>query len=144
MANEISLTVAQVAAIPSGLGLEIFSFKTAEAIAKGEAVYFLTSTGTIGIADANASDKQQIRGIALEGVASGQFVDILKRGLLGGYIVSGMSYDDKVFLSNTAGDLSTAAASPLTVECGRIIPMTDGLNLTAVIYLDCDWLRDWS
>lgn len=143
MANEIALTVAQVAAIPSSLGLEIASFKTTEAIAKGEAVYFLTSTGTIGIADADASNKQQIRGIALEGVAAGQFVDILKRGLLAGYTVSGMSYDDKVYLSNTVGDLSTANGT-LTVECGRIVPMTDGPNLTAVIYLDCDWLRDWS
>lgn len=139
----IALTVAQVAAIPSSLGLEIFSFKTSEAIAKGEAVYFDTATGTIGVADASDSNHQQIRGVALEGVASGQSVDVLKRGLLAGYTVSSMSYDDKVYLSDTAGDLDTANGS-MTVECGRIVAVPDDPNLTAVIYLDCDWLRDWS
>ncbi len=80
---------------------EIYPFYAEESIAQGEAVYFLTATGTVGIADANASNKQQFRGIALQAVSAGQSVDVLKRGHVAGYTVSGMSYDDKVYLSDT-------------------------------------------
>ena len=143
MANEIALVVAQVASIPSSLGVEVFSYKATEAIAKGEAVYFLTSAGTIGVADANDSGKQQFRGIALEGVAAGQFVDVHKRGLIAGFTVSGMSYDDIAYLSDTAGDLSTTNGT-LTVNCGRVVAMPDNPNLTKVLYIDADWLREWA
>ena len=141
MANEIALTAVLVQPIFPLLA-EIYPFIAAEAIAQGEAVYFLTAAGTVGVADANASDKQQFRGIALEGVGAGQAVSVLKRGHVAGYTVSGMSYDDKVYLSDTAGDLSTTNGS-MTVECGRVVGLSDKDN-TAVIYIDADWLRDWS
>jgi hypothetical protein len=141
MANEIALTATLVQPI-FPLIAEIYTFVAAEAIAQGEAVYMLTAAGTVGVADANASDKQQFRGVALEGVGAGQAVSVLKRGHVAGYTVSGMSYDDKVYLSDTAGDLSTAAGT-MTVECGRVVGLSDKDN-TPVIYIDADWLRDWS
>lgn len=142
MANEISLVEAQIASISSSLGVEVFSYKAAEAIAKGEAVYMLTSTGTIGVAEADTAAKLQFRGIALEGVATGQFVDVHKRGLIAGFTVSGMSFDDIVYLSDTVGDLATTNGSTV-VHCGRVVAMPDDPNLTPVIYIDADWRREW-
>ena len=141
MANEIALTAALVQPIFPAFA-EIYSFIADEAIAQGEAVYFLTAAGTVGIADANVANKQQFRGVALEGVGTGQAVSVLKRGHVAGYTVSALSYDDILYLSDTAGDLSTVAGT-LTVNCGRVVALSDKDN-TAVVYIDADWLREWA
>lgn len=118
---------------------EIYDFKAAVAITAGQAVYQL-SAGTVGLADANDSGKEQFRGIALKSVAAGEAVSVLKEGHIGGLGVSGLNADAALYLSNTAGALADAAGT-MTVVCGRVFTVPDG---TKVAYIFADWLRAWS
>ena len=140
MANEIALTAAQIQPIFPAKA-EIYTFIAAAALTQGQAVY-LTTSGTVGVADANGSSTQQFRGIALEAVAAGQAVSILKRGHCAGFTVSGMAYDAPAYLSDTAGSLSTAAGT-MTVNCGRVVALSDK-DLTKVLYVDANWNRIWA
>jgi hypothetical protein len=136
----VALTAAQIApCFPDKA--EIIDVVTAEAVTKGNALYQTTS-GTFGIADANASGKQQFRGIALETVGSGQAVSMLKKGHCYGFTVSALNADAILYLSDTAGSLDTAAGT-MTVNCGRVTALTDSTP-TLVVYIDADWLRAWS
>jgi len=120
---------------------EIYDFIATEAITKGQAVYQLT-TGKVGVADANGSGKQQFRGIALSSVGAGQAVSVLVRGHIAGFTVSGLNADVLVYLSDTVGALGTAGGT-MTVPVGRVVSLPDN-DLTKVVYIDVNWLADWS
>ena len=137
---DLTVTAAKVAAIDP-LQAEIFSMIAAETITAGLAVYQTTS-GTCGIADANVANKQQIRGIALNGGGAGQAIDVMKVGRIAGFTLTSQTYDDPIYLSDTAGALADAAGT-LTVPCGLVVPMADK-DLTKVLYLDCRWGADYS
>jgi len=137
---DLTVTAAQVAAIDP-LKAEIYSMIAAETITAGKAVYQTTS-GTAGVADANVANKQQIRGIALNGGGAGQAIDVLKKGRCYGFTLSDQTYDDPIFLSDTAGALADAAGT-LTVPCGLVVAMSDS-SLTKVLYVDCRWNADWA
>ena len=117
---------------------EIVTVVAAEALTKGLALYQTTS-GTFGIADANASGKQQFRGVSLEKVNAGEGLSMLKKGFLSGYTLG--TYDDEVYLSDTAGALDTAAGT-LLVKCGRVVGSTDP-DLAQLLYVEADWLHEW-
>ena len=133
----IVVTAAEVAVIRPDLA-EILNVKAAEALTKGLALYQTTS-GTFGIADANAAGKQQFRGVALEAVNAGEGLSMLKKGFLAGYTLA--TYDDEVYLSDDAGAFDTAAGT-LLVKCGRVTSMPDS-DLTEVLYVEADWLHEW-
>ncbi len=134
----VALTAANVSPVfPQNI--EVMSVKLAETATQGEAAYQLTA-GTFGVADANGSAKQQFRGIYLEGGGAGQTVRLLKRGALYGYTVSALDGDAPLYLSDTVGDLDTAAGT-LTVVCGRVLALTDG---TKVVYIDAQWAQVWA
>ena len=137
---DLTLTAAQIAPTHP-LEAEIISVILAETVTAGQAAYQTTS-GTFGIADANAAGKQQFRGIFLEGGGAGQAVSLLKHGPAYGYDLSGMDYDDPAYLSDTAGALADAAGT-MTVNVGRVLALTDSAK-TKVLYIDADWLRAWS
>lgn len=135
----VALTTTQIAPVyPQNA--EIYDGVAAEAIVAGEALY-LSATG-FGVADANAAGKQQFRGIALNSAGAGQAVSVLKRGHVYGYTVAGLTADDPLYLSDTAGDLDTANGT-LTVNTGRVVLLPDS-SLTKVVYIDADWLRIWA
>lgn len=113
----------------------------AVSIEAGQGLY-LTSSGTYGLADANAANRQQIRGVALEAAGAGQAISMLEEGLVYGYTITGMAYDDLVYVSDTAGALSTTVGT-LTVQCGRIVPLADA-DKTKVLYFSVDRLREWA
>ncbi len=137
---DIVVTAARVAPIwPNKC--EIYSYEAAETITKGQALYF-TSAGKVGVADANASGKQQFRGIALNGGGAGQAIDLLKKGAVAGYTLS-QAYDAPLYLSDTVGAMADAAGT-MSVNVGRVIPMNDSGTLTKVVYIEADWLRVWS
>ena len=136
---DITVTAAKVAPVFPEKA-EIFDMIAAEAITKGQAVY-QTTAGKAGVADANASGKQQFRGIALNAAAAGAAVSVLKKGHLSGFTLSG-NYDSAAYLSDTAGALADAAGT-MSVLCGRVMALTDK-DLTKVLYVDADWLRAWS
>ncbi len=52
---------------------------TAEAVAAGQTAYY-TTTGTAGLADANASGKHQAAGIFLDTVGAGETARVLEEG----------------------------------------------------------------
>ena len=138
---DIVVTAARVAPIwPNKC--EIYSYEAAETITKGQALYF-TSAGKVGVADANASGKQQFRGIALNGGGAGQTIDLLKKGAVAGYTVTSQAYDAPLYQSDTVGAMADAAGT-MSVNVGRVIPMNDSGTLTKVVYIDADWLRVWS
>ena len=120
---------------------DTFDMIAAEAITAGQPVY-QTSAGKAGIADANGSGKQQVRGIALYDTAAGKPCAILRRGYIAGYALSGVAYDGAVFLSDTAGSLDDAAGT-LSVNVGRVESLNDP-DLTKVLFVDCDHIRTWA
>ena len=137
---DITVTAAQVAALFPDKA-EIVDMIAAEAITAGLAVY-QDANGKAGIADANASGKQQFRGIALNAAGAGQAVSVLVRGHVAGFTVSGMNGDAIAYLSDTAGALADAHGT-MTVNAGRVACLTDS-SLTKVLYICADWLRAWS
>lgn len=130
---DIAVTAAQVAVLYP-LKAEIYSFIAAEAITAGQAVYF-TSAGKAGVADANASGKQQVRGIALNAAGAGSAVDVIKRGAVAGFTLG--TYNTLAYLSDTAGALADAAGT-VSAPVGRIVALTDS-SLTKALYVDLNW-----
>ena len=137
---DITVTAAQVAACFPDKA-EITDMIAAAAITAGQAVYQDTN-GKANVADANASGAQQFRGIALQTVGAGQAVDILIRGHVYGFAITGMNADAVAYLSDTAGYLDTANGT-MTVNCGRVTCLADATP-TKVLYICADWLRAWS
>lgn len=135
--SAITVTAAQVSLVFPSMS-ETFNGVLAEAATKGQAAY-QTTLGTYGIADANAAGKQQFRGVFLEAGGAGEGVSILKRGALAGYTLG--TYEDEVYLSDTAGAFDTAPGT-LLVKCGRVISLADP-DLTEVLYIEADWLHEW-
>lgn len=138
---DLTLTAAQVAPVFPQLA-EIYSGILAATVTQGQANYLVAASGTYGVADANDSGKEQFRGLALEGGGAGQAISILKEGHVYGYDLSGMDYDDLVYLSDTAGKLADAAGT-MEVVVGRVVPLTDS-SLTKVLYVDANWRTQWS
>lgn len=138
---DIALTAAQIEPIDPLSHSEIYSGIAAAAITKGQIVY-MTTTGTIGVADANDAGKQQARGVALNAAGAGQAVSILKRGRCAGFTVSGVNCSAPLFLSDTAGALADAAGT-MTVPCGIVVAMTDASG-TRVFYADFRWTANWA
>lgn len=138
---DIALTAVQVAPVYP-LTADIVSVTLAEAVTQGQILYQLTA-GTFGIADANASGKQQARGVALAAGGAGQTISMLRRGECYGFTVSGLNADAIVYLSDTAGALADAAGT-MTVNCGRITVVPQSGSAVKVAFFDFDWLRAWS
>lgn len=118
---------------------EVISVRVIEAVTALEAAY-QAATG-FGIADANASGKQQFRGVYLQAGAAGDVVRLLKRGAVYGYTVSALDGDAPLYLSDTAGDLDDSAGT-MTVVCGRVLLLPD--NSTKVAYIDAQWAQIWA
>lgn len=137
---DISVTAAQVAVVFPHTA-EIYDFIAAEAITAGQAVYQLT-TGKVGVADANAAGKEQVRGIALKTVGAGQAVSVLKQGVVDGFSLTSLNADAILYLSDNAGALADTASVTKTVRVGRVIRMSDA-NLTKALYVQADWMNNW-
>src|SRR3990167_8577378 len=80
-------------------GDEVLSVVLVETATVLQAAYQAASR--FGVADANASGKQQFRGVFLEGGAAGQVVPLIKRGFLEGLDVSALDDDAPLYLSDT-------------------------------------------
>ena len=119
---DIALTAAKIGLVDP-MKAEVYTFLAAEAITKGQVVY-MTTSGTVGVADANVANKQQARGIALNAAGAGQAVDVCVKGMLYGFTLSDQSYDDPLYLSDTAGAMADAAGT-LTVPVGLVYPLSD-------------------
>ena len=138
---DITVTAARVALLfPTKA--DVRSYIAAETITKGQAVY-ITTTGKVGVADANGSGTLQFRGIALNGGAAGQAIDVVHEGEVAGFTLTGNG-DALIYLSNTVGALGDSAGAT-TIVAGRIVVLTDGPTLTKVLRVGPPkWLADWA
>lgn len=138
---DIAVTAANVGLVDP-IKSVVKSYIAAAAIAKGQAVYQNTS-GKTDLADANGSGTLQFRGIALNAAAAGGAVDVCEDGELYGFDLSGLNYDARVYLSNTAGALADAAGGT-TVVCGRVNALTDHPTLTKVLRVFVNRATEWA
>lgn len=138
---DLTLTAAQVEPLhPESCVIK--DMIAAEAITKGQAV-FQDTAGKAALADANAAGEAQFRGLALSTVAAGQPVSILVEGEVAGFTLTALAYDAPVFLSDNPGALADAASVTVSVNCGRVVSVTDA-SLTKALYVKADWLRTWA
>src|SRR5687768_13119804 len=116
---------------------EVHTGIAAAAITVGQPVYIVTASGKYGVADANGSAPlNTCRGIALNTAAAGKAVDVLVRGFLYGFTLTGVDYGAQVFLSDTAGALADAAGST-EVAIGRCVGIAEANGtLVKVIYVN--------
>lgn len=134
---DITVTTAQVGRVFPQQD-QVISVKLAETVTVGAPAYQTTS-GTFGLADANAAGKQQFRGVFLEGGAAGDIVPLLKQGYLYGYTLG--TIETPVYLSDTVGSFGDAAGT-MTVVCGRVCTLPDGS--TKVLYIEARWTHIWA
>ena len=137
---DIAITAAQVAAIDP-LQAEIHSFVAASTVTPGQIVY-ITTSGTVAPADANAAGLQQARGVALNGGGAGQAIGVLKRGRCAGFTLT-QDASVPLYLSDTVGALEDGGAETMVVPCGIVICMPDK-DATKVFYADFRWGPDWA
>ena len=112
------------------------SYIAGSTVTKGQVVAMETD-GTVDPADASTSGGylfEQVVGIALKGGGAGQAIDVVRRGEVYGFTVSGMDSGDLVYLSDDVGQLDTATGTG-DVILGRIAPLTDK-GVTEVVSLD--------
>jgi hypothetical protein len=130
---DIALTAALIAPVFPDSD-EIFPGIAGVAITAGQAVYIVSTTGKLGLADEDASaEASWVWGISLDAGAVGDAVRVLRRGHCYGFTVAGLAWALPVSLSATAGALLDTGATTNIV--GRIVAMTDP-DLTKVIFFD--------
>ena len=121
MANESALTTAdRVEIVESIIQMTL---PAVEAVTAGMAVRLDTTTGKWTKAKGTEAAEARIWGVATKTVAAGMPLTAIRKGVMDGWDLSAMAYDDPVYLSDTDGRLSTVAGTVSTVV-GRVIPGT--------------------
>jgi hypothetical protein len=116
---------------------EIHKGLASSAITVGQPVYIVTATGKYAPADANGSAPlNTVRGIALNTAAANGAVDVLVRGFLYGFTLTGVDYGAQVFVSDTAGSLADAAGTA-SLPVGRCVGIAEANGtLVKVLYVN--------
>ena len=131
---DIALTAAKIAVVDPDKAW-IDTYIAGVAITAGQFLYGIVSTGTVGLADEDASaEASWVLGMALEGAASGQPVQVLRRGKTYGFTLTSHAYWLPCSLSNTAGALLDTGATTNIVA--RVVPLSDA-DLTKVLEVNC-------
>ena len=131
----ITCTVADVARTAPQRD-EAYNNIVATGVAPGHALYQLPADGALVLTSATASGTAGFRGIALEVAVASGTVSYLRRGRLYGFDLSGMNYDDPIYLSNTAGMLDTAPGD-VSVLVGRVMRLNEPGGVK-VAYFDAE------
>lgn len=100
-------------------------FTAAVDVSAGQPLY-VDANGKANLADANGSAPANAYyvGLAMQTVKAGQIVDAAWDGDIVGFDLSGLAYGAPVYVSNTAGELATAAGTA-TLKVGEVWPMSD-------------------
>lgn len=97
-------------------------------IGQSQSLYLDPTTGTVLPTTAATSGKFAFRGIAVNlpsgGASKGSPVAVVESGFVAGLDLSALNYDALVYLSDTAGTLSSSAGTN-SVVVGRVVAMTD-------------------
>lgn len=110
----------------------------AEAIVAGAAVRIDVANGRFTNANATSAAEVRVYGIATKTVAAGEPVTAVRKGVLDGYVLDALAYDQVVFVSNTDGRLDDAAGT-VSTPAGRVIPGQNvnlGVGLDRFLFID--------
>lgn len=130
--GDLTVTAAKVAPVFPDKA-EIYTYIAHETITAGQAVYLVAATGKVGLADENDSAATSACiGIALNGGAAGQAIDVIVRGHVYGFTLTALNYGAMCSLSNTAGALLDTSAT--TNSVGRVDRLADN-DGTKVLYV---------
>jgi len=132
--GDIALTAAKIAVVDP-MNAIIESYTAGVTITAGQFLYGIVSSGKVGLADEDASaEASWVLGMALDGAVAGQTVQVLRRGKVYGFTLSGHAYWLPCSLSATAGALLDTGATTNIVA--RVVPLTD-TDLTKVLEVNC-------
>lgn len=133
---DLTVTAAQVSPV-NETQYEGRAYMAATAITAGQAVY-VTSAGKINLARANAVGTARFVGIALRTVGAGQVVNVIQRGSVAGFDLSGMAYGATVYLSDATagalGDTVNSGTGNVVTPVGQVLPMSDS-DYTKVLWV---------
>jgi hypothetical protein len=131
---DIALTAAKIAVVDPDKAW-IDTYTAGATITAGQFLYGIVSSGLVGLADEDASaEASWVLGMALDGAASGQPVQVLRRGKVYGFTLTSHAYWLPCSLSNTAGALLDTGATTNIVA--RVVPLSDA-DLTKVLEVNC-------
>lgn len=141
----ISVTAAQVKPLKPDEA-RIIPVVLDAATAPGTPVYLHATNGDAIAADADGSGTENAIGIVLSDTRinstnttfpAGATVNVLTKGLVGGFDLSGVNFNGIVFVSDTVGRLDTATGTR-TVRMGRVEAIWHQGDATPTKYLYID------
>jgi hypothetical protein len=107
--TDIALVTAnKVEIVESGLQLTL---PAAEAVTAGQAVRIDVSTGKFTKSNSTSAAEARVYGFASKTVAAGEPLTAIRNGVMDGFDLSGLDYDDPLYLSNTDGAISDSDVS---------------------------------
>lgn len=92
-----------------------------ETILRGAPIRLDKATGRWVNAAGGSAANARVTHIAWKNAGPGDALNGLRGCLLDGYVLDGMQFDDPVYLSDTAGTLSTTQGTTLVIV-GRVVP----------------------
>ena len=132
--GDIALTAAKIAVVDPDKAI-IDTYIAGVTITAGQFLYGIVSSGKVGLADEDASaEASWVLGMALDGAAAGQAVQVLRQGKTYGFTLSSHAYWLPCSLSATAGALLDTGATTNIVA--RVVPLSDA-DLTKVLEVNC-------
>jgi hypothetical protein len=90
----------------------------------------------------NITSAPQAMGLAIEGAGPGQGFSILRRGLVGGFNLTGLLPGALIYLGDTPGAIQTVASVTKTVVVGQVRALSDSVGSTGgslALYFDANW-----
>jgi hypothetical protein len=100
-------------------------------VTAGAGVIIDPTTGKWALARGTTAPLARLYGLALRAQKAGYGLTVMRFGILDGFDLSALDYDDPVYLSDTAGGVLADAAGTVEVIVGRVIPGTSTLLGTA-------------
>mgnify|MGYP001484311208 CR=1 FL=1 len=132
--GNLAVTATQVAVVFPEKA-EIWPAVAGVAVEAGNVVYQIAASGRMGLADEDdGAETSLVWGVALKRAGPGQGLDVLRRGHVFGFDLSGLDAGAAVSLSATPGALLDTGATTNIV--GRVVRLTDAAG-TKVLYVDC-------
>lgn len=96
---------------------------TGVAVDPGAPVIIDPTTGRYALARGTTAPLARVFGLTMRKQAAGYGLTVVRYGIMDGWDLSALDYDDPVYLSDTLGRLSDTAGTVPTV-IGRVIPAT--------------------
>ena len=119
-------------------GAILFKAQAGEALSKGDVVYISGINGNTTIvskADADDANKMPAFGVAATDITSGTTGDIFTFGTLSGLDTSAFTLGDELFVSTTAGALTSTAPTGESSKLQKIAKVTRSDNSSGSIFI---------